>query len=320
MTFSVFVIEALNNGKPKASITFEGPVAGNKDLIVPWKAKENSIINDKNDNEQDMLMPAGKRDKTAIGRDIRRGLVNDWPTYNGAHSPDGVIQRRFKVDWTHAGGSEDKEAARAKILEKNAEEFRSYGLEHKDNENAPPVPLHTTVQKWIAPYHETADIAVHGWYRLCVNSDFFPLIVEMEMRTAEQLKGVDPGTGHVYTYQVRDFLNEQKEMGFDDEDDGYIINEEGEASYTKKDGHKQAKDADFEESKHKLKYMHDLTSEIMKSQHQRMHRIRAHDADARRGAADLAWSGKFETLLYVIITAVQVYSVHKWLLGNLLGK
>ena len=77
--------------------------------------------------------------------------------------------------------------------------------------------------------------------------------------------------------------------------------------YDINDGHKQAKGDDFKESKIKLKYMHELTSEIMKTQHQRMHRIKVHDGDARRGAAELTWSSKFETLMYVIITGFQVY-------------
>lgn len=318
VTFSVFVIEALNNGKPRASVTFEGPVAGNKELLPRYDRQGNIINyndNDNNDNEDGLQRAGRQRGKMTTGRDIRSSLVSDWPKIRGPHSPNGVIERKFKVDWTHAGESEDATAARAAILEKTHDEFRQHKLEHADKHiiDVPPVPLHTIAQSSIDPYQETKEITAQGWYRLCVISDFMPLIVEMDMRSADKLKGINPATGHVYTYEQRAIMDEQVLL--------MSQREEGAGVYDTKDGHNQVKHEDFTESKTKLKYLHDLTSEIVKSQHQRLNRVKAHDADARRGAAELAWSSKFETFLYVMIMGVQVYTVQKWLLGHMqLGK
>ena len=303
VTFSVFVTEALNNGKPRASINFEGPVSGNENLLHLHNYRtaglsqqnNNENENERNSNEnRDLMQPVGGRD--SLGQDIISGTRSDWPKISGAHSPREVIQRKFKVDWTHAGGTQDAEMimARAALLEKNHEEMRAHIKEKKGGA----MPMHTIVQTRIEPYEETNEILAEGWYRLCVTADFMPLMVEMDMRTANKLKGINPGTGHVYTYQLREFLDEQEELF----------------------GKAQATDEDFVESKLMLKGMHELTSDLMKSQHDRMARIRAHDNDARRGAAALAWSSKFETLLYVVITGVQVYTVHKWLLSNQLGR
>mmetsp|Transcript_22083 Transcript_22083/g.47400 ORF Transcript_22083/g.47400 Transcript_22083/m.47400 type:complete len:356 (+) Transcript_22083:225-1292(+) len=305
VTFSVFVIEALNNGKPKASITFEGPVAGNTD-VIPRKPGHES----ENNTEDDSEAVGGKM---TTGRTIRSSLISDWPKIKGPHSAIGVIERNFKVDWTHAGESEDAAMARAALAQKYHEEIRKYTLENKGKEEhaKAPIPLHTVAQDYIVPYEETQEITAGGWYRLCVKSDFMPLVVEMEMRTADRMKGINPGSGHVYTYEVREYLDERQAL-FD--------MEEGREVYDTQDGHRQVRVDDLKEAKIKLKYMHELTSEIMKSQHHRMHRIRAHDADARRGAAELEWSSKLETLLYVMITGFQVYTVHKWLLCNLLGR
>lgn len=319
VTFSVFVIEASNNGKPRASISFEGPVAGNTEILPRGPDHD---MEDDNSNNPDGLESAPNRKETT-GRTIRKGLLSEWSKINGAHAPHGVLERKFKVDWTHAGESEDAEAARTQLLEKVHEEFRQHSLEQKriqleksdgatEEEVAlPPPPLHTIAQSHIGPYEETQEIAIHGWYRLCVTSDFMPLVVEMDMRTSNEMKGIHPGTGHVYTYEQREYLDEKELL---------TGMEEGQSFYNTKDGHKEIKVDDLKEAKIKLNYMHDLTSEIMKSQHTRMHRIRAHDADARRGAAALAWSSKFETLLYVIIMGVQVYTVHRWLLNSGLGK
>lgn len=306
VTFSVFVVEALGNGKPKVAVSFEGPVAGNKD-ILPRFGDDHSDID--NNNDQD-----GQGEDEKIGRTIRSGLLSDWPKISD-HPPNGVVRRNFQVDWTHAGESEDAAMARSALLQENHEKFRMHSMENegKEDRERAPLPLHTLAQSFIEPFEETHEITARGWYRLCVRSDFAPLVVEMEMRTAQKLMGINPGTGHVYTYELREYHDEQR-MLFGDP------NEEGRQVFDTFDGQRQVRVDDMQEAKIKLRYMHELTSQIMKTQHDKMHRIRAHDADARRGAAALARSSKVETLLYVAITGLQVYTVHKWLLGNLLGK
>ena len=46
VTFSVFVVGALQNGNPKAKVNFEGPVAGNNDVLkeVDFKLEEESTL------------------------------------------------------------------------------------------------------------------------------------------------------------------------------------------------------------------------------------------------------------------------------------
>ncbi|KAL7534039.1 hypothetical protein ACHAXR_005597 [Thalassiosira sp. AJA248-18] len=331
VTLSVFVVEALNNGKPKASISFEGPVAGNKDILPPRSPSEDGGDGD-NTNQDDELSsqssadnpnpnPNNNNGKMTTGRSIQSAIRRDWPKIKAPHSPMEVYERKFKVDWTHAGESEDAAAARAFLLQKNHEEHRLHRLETRRNKEEnnngnppppPPPPMHTVAQASITPYEETNEIMAHGWYRLCVTSDFMPLIVEMDMRSANQMRGIHPGTGHVYTHTERQYADEQQL---------FQGMEEGTSFYDTNDGHEPVKVKDLRESTIKLAVLHDVTSEIMKSQHEKMHRIRTHDADARRGAAELAWSSKFETVLYVIIMGVQVYTVHKWLLSkSLLGQ
>jgi len=326
VTFSVFIVEALSNGNPKATITFDGPIAGNKQILPQIPTDTNNNNNNKNNNETE-LNPMGHRGKVTLGRTIRQSLLSDWPKISGPHAPNEVIQRNFKVDWTHAGESEDAAMARALTLQKNHDEFRKHKLDNEDkkegdNKYLSPLPLHTVALRHVAPYEETQDISVYGWYRLCVKSDSKPLIVEMDMRTAQKMNGINPGTGHVWTYERKEYNDERTLL----EDGGTTTTTEEERredvyDTTEDDGDRHMVVEDLKEAKIKLQYMHELTSEIMKSQHDRMQRMRTHDADARRGAAALAWSSKFETLLYVVITGLQVYTVHKWLLGNaLLGK
>eukprot|EP00585_Thalassiosira_rotula_P000670 CAMPEP_0196161494 /NCGR_PEP_ID=MMETSP0910-20130528/47360_1 /TAXON_ID=49265 /ORGANISM="Thalassiosira rotula, Strain GSO102" /LENGTH=322 /DNA_ID=CAMNT_0041426435 /DNA_START=89 /DNA_END=1055 /DNA_ORIENTATION=+ len=268
VTFSVFIVEALNNGNPKATITFDGPIAGNKQILPRLPTDRNNY----DDNETELNPTMGHRAKE-----------------HGPHAPNEVIQRNFKVDWTHAGESEDAAMARALLLQKNHDEFRQHTSNNKEGDKyAAPAPLPIVALQHIGPYEETQDISVYGWYRLCMKSESKPLIVEMDMRTAQNMHGIDPGTGHVWTYERKEYNDERKLL-----EGGTTTTEEERRDGvhdTEDDGQRHIVVEDLKEAKIKLQYMHELTSEIMKSQHERMQRMRTHDADARRGAAALAWS------------------------------
>lgn len=154
VTFSVFIIEAMNNGTPKASISFAGPVARNKD-ILPKQA---------NDMTMDQKS-SGDHSEVTTGREIMSGIMDDWPKLDVPHAPNEVIRQKMNVDWTHAGKSEDDAIARSGILEKNHEEFRQHIMKNKgkvgrDNTK---VPLHTVAKTDITPYEETHDIKARGW-------------------------------------------------------------------------------------------------------------------------------------------------------------
>jgi len=88
-TYSVFVVRVLNNGNPKAAITFEGPIAGNKDTL-----QKTDIAYDSSED-------------TTLGREIRTGIHAHWPKVKDVDQGVrfdkrvGVINRSFKVDWTH---------------------------------------------------------------------------------------------------------------------------------------------------------------------------------------------------------------------------
>ncbi|KAL7537912.1 hypothetical protein ACHAWF_005946, partial [Thalassiosira exigua] len=303
----VFVVEALHNGRPVVSVAFEGPVAGN-DILVPRRP------------EDDAPPSAEYVGKETLGRAIKAGIVSDWPKLDVYHNPRGVVRREVKVDWTHAGESEDAEAAREEVHARNYEEAQRWAQRHKVDhkdvqvEDRPPLPIGTIPVKSIRPYEETFHVtsAGGGWYRLCATSELRPIVVELDLRRSDEMRGIDPGTGHVFTRERRRMMDEQVRIAeMEDVDRGI----------QKESGDRPLQSDDFEELKQKLKYIHELTSEVVSTQNDRMARLRARDRDARRGAAALARSSKVETLLYVGILVVQVYTVNKWLLGSLpLGK
>ena len=217
--------------------------------------------------------------------------------------------------------SEDAEAMRAQIEQEKKEAYRNYGRgpPSKDRDEEREKFRIITAAK-IEPYEETNTIKATGWYRLCVKSEIGGNLVEMEIRSGNQLGGVDRRTGHVYTYEEREMLDEEKAI-----DEGMTASEDentyaSEAEEIQKQLENQVKEQDMHATKAQIKHLNSMVQEMKKKHHDYHVRLKSHKATAQRNHGNMVWSSKLETLLYVLITGVQVYTVRKWLLSSsLLG-
>ena len=307
VTFSVFVVGALQNGNPKAKVKFEGPVAGNNDVLkeVDFKLEEESIT-----LGRELRITQAHWSKV---KDLDQGVRYDKRL--------GIINRSIKVDWTHAGEHEDAISARERIEEDKRAAAKNYGRgAPKSDADAISEKFREIIQERIEPFEETNLIKASGWYRLCISAENHSLLVEMELRSAALLGGIDIDTKHAYTYDERAFLDEEKLL---DEE----IAAEEEARLNNIELHKeivenQVKEQDLHASKAQIKHLNSMVTEMKKKHNEHHHRIKSHEAMARRNYEKMARSAKLETVLYVLITGFQVYTVHKWLLGgaSLLGR
>lgn len=83
----------------------------------------------------------------------------------------------------------------------------------------------------------------------------------------------------------------------------------------------QVREQDLHATTAQMKHLNTLVSEMKKFQQEMHHRIKSHEASARRNYEGMIWSGKLETLLYFVIMGAQIYTLRSWLLSNtLLGK
>jgi len=315
VTFSVFVVEAMSNGPPKAEISFEGPIHGNEDVLK---------------KVEDALPGTDFAPKSSLGQDLRNGAQMHWPVVKDADKKVrydkrlGIINREIKVDWSHAGESEDAEAARAQIEMEKKEAYRSYGrkaepgseLEMEQKKDK----VRTITQVNIEPFEETTAIKASGWYRVCVSAEAHALLVEMELRSGNKLGGVDRKTGHVYTHEEREMLDEEKSI-----EDGITASEESlidANTYASKDEEvqkeleNQVKEQDMHATKAQIKHLNSMVMEIKKNHQDKNMRLKAYSYVARTNHYNMVWSSKLETVLYMIITGVQVYTVRKWLLNS----
>lgn len=316
VTFSVFVIEAKNNGNPKATITFEGPISGNPNILKKFR----EATGGDHGEEEGRQEPEG-----GLGRRLKAGIQSHWPVVRDSDKKlrydkrMGIIDRSVKVDWTLAGESEDAAAAR----DQHEAEKRNY---YRNKGRGPPTeedPIQTEkfrvkIMTKLEPFEETASVRAEGWYRLCVSSDYHALEVEMDLRSGRKMGGVDRATGHVYTWEQREMMDAEGEI--DSLAEEKEKEKEADAKALEKEIENQVKNTDLSASKAQISHLKSMVMEMRKKHQDVNHRIRSHRATAERNFASLTRNNKIMTVLYILITGVQVYTVRKWLLGNsLLG-
>ena len=300
VTFSIFVMSALSNGKPMCNALYEGPLT------------QQTMDNDENDR------------KKTLGRMIRQGVINEWSKIQGDATKS--INYHAKIDWTHAGEEEDKLLMRQEIERDNIKRQREHSSSSNNDHHHKPRPL--IAPSRIEPYEITQMIPTTGYYRLCAQAELQALIVEMDIRSASKMRGIDPETGHVYTYAQRNLLDEEAALddkgGKNNNKGGRLLNSNTYQSRIEeltKALNNQVDSSDLQQTRDQIKILNARISDILSEIQIRMTRIRAHEQSAKRNSANLAWNAKMETLLFAVISGFQVYTVRKWLLSNtLLGR
>mmetsp|Transcript_4107 Transcript_4107/g.5265 ORF Transcript_4107/g.5265 Transcript_4107/m.5265 type:complete len:145 (+) Transcript_4107:1128-1562(+) len=130
--------------------------------------------------------------------------------------------------------------------------------------------------------------------------------VELELRKSSELGPPDPVTGHVKSFERFALEKEEEEM---DKDEG-------------KEEEKDAiKEEDFAQTKDQLKRLNRLLNDIKTKQMDERHRLSVHAATNEHSHSRMVLSSLMETILYMMITGFQVYTIRKWFSGSpLLGR
>jgi hypothetical protein len=145
------------------------------------------------------------------------------------------------------------------------------------------------------PFQRTMKALSKGWYRFCVEAKS-AVVVEMDFRKESEMGGLHEN-GHVRTYEQKIMDEEEKVM----EEDTAV--EEG------------IKDQDFELTKAKLKTLRRMLAEIQNKQQQERHRLLLHAATNEHSHSRMVLSSVLETLLFLVVTGFQVYTIRRWFKG-----
>lgn len=339
-TFELFIVDG--NDRLSAGVQIEGPIASDRiGEVVILNGEETGERTSKRIQPADTWDPnryANNPDQMTMGS-LLQDAIDNWPRFlnrNGSNFQErGIIHHFFHIDFTHSGEDEDAMAARAEItrqIQQQENERRRRLIEEHDldpeevdevYEEKYSGRMERVLPDRIAPYEWTKRIKSPGWYRLCVQADD-DIMVEMDIRNSAVMGGVNSETGHVWTFddweeweeeQRINQLNELKEKAKKDEEARVLLENLNTAL---KD---QIKDYDLESTQRMMGEINNLVARMQQSQSAVHQRIKSHEGVARRNYQKIKKSGIVETVLYLIITGYQVYTVHNWLLStNSLGR
>jgi hypothetical protein len=171
--------------------------------------------------------------------------------------------------------------------ERRAKE-RKKALEARQHKEKSKIKQKKKVREEGEPFQKTIKAIAKGWYRMCVQANS-QVVVEMDFRKESEMGGIN-AKGHVMTY-------EQKLM------DEEAAVEEG------------IKDSDFEVSRAELKTLRRLLADIQNKQQQDRHRLLLHSATNEHSHSRMVLSSLLETLLFVVVSGFQVYTIRRWFKG-----
>ncbi|KAL7455254.1 hypothetical protein ACHAWC_006810 [Mediolabrus comicus] len=356
-TFELFILNSPTNGRLSAGVQIEGPIATDKigeKVIVKEGEEDTGERTSKRARSSDTYNPqrfanldSDEDNPYSIGTLLQDSIEN-WPRYvsqnRASFQQNGIIHHFFHIDYTHSGENEDAVRARAEITREiqRDEEHRRRLIEERRREQqreqqrggGRPPPnndeiyedsgrLERILPDEIVPYEWSKRIKSSGWYRLCVQADD-DILVQMDIRNSAMFGGVNYDTGHVYTFadweeweeeQRINKVNELREKAKADEEARLTMEQLNAAL---KD---QVKDFDLEATQRLMSEVNSLVSQMQQKQSAVHQRIKSHEGIAKRNYQKIRKSGILETIMYLLITGYQVYTVHNWLLStNSLGR
>lgn len=238
---------------------------------------------------------------TASGMELRDAIARFEST---RHIEGSVIQEMIQVDFEHLN------LGQLEVLEQQEEEDgdesvdrrarraqeRKKELEHRHRQEQ-----HTNNQKIKIrsegePFLKTVVAPMVGYYRFCLVASWNTVTVEMELRKASELGGVDEN-GHVLTYGMKVAREDEQLMDSDS---------------AKLEG---IQEEDFTGTRDKLKQLRRLLSEIQSKQSQERHRLAVHAATNEHSHSRMALNSLMETMLFMAVTGYQVYTIRRWFKG-----
>lgn len=267
----------LSGAELVATVQFDGPLGSN-----PEQEIESGVSLQKAIKEYDN----GKRH----GKIISMVETVDFEHLNVGNVDGGGIE----VDEDEAPITAPEDETSDQRRERRAKE-RKKALEARQHKEKSKMKQRKKIREEGEPFQKTMKALVKGWYRMCVTANS-QVVVEMDFRKESEMGGLNE-KGHVRTYEQKLMDEEEKVL----EEDTAV--EEG------------IKDADFEISRAKLKTLRRLLADIQNKQQQERHRLLLHAATNEHSHSRMVLSSLLETLLFVVVSGFQVYTIRRWFKG-----
>lgn len=267
----------LSGPELRATVTFDGPVA-------PLDASSGSSLKE----HMEQFDKQGRHGRSENDIIIKYSDVVDFEHLNlGQQVEDDDSMQDDDEELTP-----EREAARAR---KKAEQ-RKRALEKRQSRDKQRNSQHRKVREEGEAFQKTMIVELAGWYRFCVKATWYQVTAEMDLRKESEFGGLNED-GAVWTYEEKSMAEEDKLLEED------TAAEEG------------IKDEDFATTKEKLKTLRRLLADIQSKQQQERHRLIVHAATNEHSHSRMVLGSLFETVLFMIVTGVQVYTIRRWFKG-----
>ena len=154
------------------------------------------------------------------------------------------------------------------------------------------------------PYQKTIMVESPGWYRLCVHPRSHTIEVEMELRKSSTYGPIDRRTGHVPSLEEVETHSDIHAL-YEKEDDAFVLAEEG-----------AIQDEDLTATKTQLRILERVYSEIITKQLEERRIWNWRTIKNQHIHSHLVLGNLVETVVYMVITGWQVYTIRKWFRGE----
>ncbi|GKY96161.1 hypothetical protein MPSEU_000576100 [Mayamaea pseudoterrestris] len=275
VTLSAFI---LNGPELRATVAFDGPVAP-ADITSGAQLKEHLDQFDRGNSVHQKQ------------NDGKLVLFSDAIDFEHLNMGDFELMEDDDDYMEDENSSSDPEATARKRAQQRKRSLEK--RQHKDHQ------LHKQqrkVREEGVAFQKTFKVQAAGWYRFCIKATWYQVTAEIDLRKESEFGGLNEH-GHVWTYEEKTMAEEDKLM---DED---TASEEG------------IKDEDFTATKDKLRTLRRLLADISNKQQQERHRLIVHAATNEHSHSRMVLGSLFETVLFMIVTGVQVWTIRRWFKG-----
>jgi len=194
----------------------------------------------------------------------------------------------------HDKRKEQKRQRDAKKLEKEAKLSRKkVNQRHRISEES------EKAQSETEPVQKTFKVKADGWYRTCVHASSNSIDAEFEMRKSSEVGSPHHETGHLQSYEKHNMRHQEKKM----------------FHRNLKESEGVADDEDFEKTHDGLHKLYRLINEIGEKQVNERHRLNIHASVNDHSHSRMVLRSLFETIFYVAVSGLQVYTIRKWFSG-----
>jgi len=228
------------------------------------------------------------------------------------YAKDAEVDDDFvKLQMDHKPKGERNNAPLGELQEFNKGERRkigktNYAAQENENHRRRLSEGENPIIKLVAgePYQKTIHVVSPGWYRFCVHPYSSTVEAEIELRKASTHGDVDKRTGHVLSLEDQEIHSEIHEL-YQLEDDTAVIAEE-----------ELLQDEDLAATRDQLRFLQKIYSEIIKKQLEERRVWNWRTVKNQHLHSHLVLGNLIETIVYMGITGLQVYTIRKWFSGG----